>query len=524
MAEKKTFSNKVICKGGLNSNRNYLDLSDNYPGSATTLQNFEPSLFGGYRRINGYQSLVTDFPEVDPMGAEGKIFVTAIYDNGIIVARKHQGTDTYGFYEWNGALDWTEYTTGLTLSSVGIDKIRWGVFNFDGVEKIVFVDGVNNVILFDGTTWSQVDPATEPMALEAPSYVSLFRNHIFVSGDASAPHVISHSAPLDETDWTAASGAGQIVAGFDVVQIKPFRDELYVFGNTKIKKIVVDSTGAFLIQDVTSDIGCVASDSVIEVNGDIVFLSQDGFRPIAATERNGDIQLAVISKTIQQDVTELISSSTLSQVEAVLVRRKSQVRFFFSSSVVEPENTFGIIGGIRSNQGGEAWEWGRLRGIRTSSVASGYINNEEYVIHGDYNGKVYRQEQSNDFDGQAIPAIYSTPYLDLGDTEIRKTFRTMNLFIRLEGAAQITANISYDWFSDKISNPRSYLFETGSDLAIYGTAVYGTSVYAGVNVPLLKQNIEGSGMAIQVTFSSNDSLPSYSIQGIVFELTPNDRK
>jgi hypothetical protein len=47
---------KVISQGGLISNENHLDLSDNEPGAATRLINYEPSLFGGYRRIDGYVS------------------------------------------------------------------------------------------------------------------------------------------------------------------------------------------------------------------------------------------------------------------------------------------------------------------------------------------------------------------------------------------------------------------------------------------------------------------------------------
>jgi len=42
-------SYKLICSGGLNSNENHLDLSENFPGEATRLVNYEPSLFGGYR-------------------------------------------------------------------------------------------------------------------------------------------------------------------------------------------------------------------------------------------------------------------------------------------------------------------------------------------------------------------------------------------------------------------------------------------------------------------------------------------
>ena len=35
---------KLVCSGGLNSNENHLDLSDNRPGAATRLVNYEPSL------------------------------------------------------------------------------------------------------------------------------------------------------------------------------------------------------------------------------------------------------------------------------------------------------------------------------------------------------------------------------------------------------------------------------------------------------------------------------------------------
>ena len=77
-------SYKVICAGGLNSNENHLDLSESLPGSATRLLNFEPSLFGGYRRIEGYEEYSGDYPEVTLNGsAEGKVLGIAIYKNDV---------------------------------------------------------------------------------------------------------------------------------------------------------------------------------------------------------------------------------------------------------------------------------------------------------------------------------------------------------------------------------------------------------------------------------------------------------
>ena len=43
-------SYKLLCSGGLNSNETHLDLSANKSGASTRLVNFDPSLYGGYRR------------------------------------------------------------------------------------------------------------------------------------------------------------------------------------------------------------------------------------------------------------------------------------------------------------------------------------------------------------------------------------------------------------------------------------------------------------------------------------------
>ena len=46
----------VACEGGLVTASNQVDLLRS-PGAATELQNFEVSVEGGYRRINGYSKL-----------------------------------------------------------------------------------------------------------------------------------------------------------------------------------------------------------------------------------------------------------------------------------------------------------------------------------------------------------------------------------------------------------------------------------------------------------------------------------
>ena len=50
---------KLVSSGGLNSNQNHLFLAEAAPGAATRLVNYEPSLYGGYRRIEGFGLLKT---------------------------------------------------------------------------------------------------------------------------------------------------------------------------------------------------------------------------------------------------------------------------------------------------------------------------------------------------------------------------------------------------------------------------------------------------------------------------------
>lgn len=532
-------SHSIICEGGWNSNQNYLLLSQRFPGQATTLINFEPSLFGGYRKISGFTPLeATDSGYVDSAGAEGKIYTVAFYNGDIIAARKTVAPATvYKFYKYVDGAVWDDYVTGLTLTATNVDKIRWDTYNFDGTEGIAFVDGVNGMTLFNGTAWIDVGTADTGadfanaggvMALTNPKYVTLFKNHIFCSGASATPNIIAHSAPNAEYDWTVASGAGQLIAGFVVKQIKPFRDELYVFGENQIKKIVVEND-AFVLKDVTTKLGCLSPDSVVEFNGDLLFLSQDGFRTIAATDRVGDLEIAVQSKNIQQDVIDLIEDSAdLSQVTGTIIRRKSQVRFLFSDDVTSVASTVGILGGIRggheTEHTGTNWEWSKLVGIRASCTASDYIGTQEYVIHGDYNGKVYRQETGDDFDGANILCSYTTPYFDLGDVFVRKNIHKIIIFVRAEGETALTTIVKFDWGDDEVSNPESFLLETSTTGTTYGTGVYDTSTYATTPQPLLIKNVNGSGFSFSMTFTSDDAGGSYSIQAIVIEFATNGRK
>ena len=539
-------SYKLVCSGGLNSNENHLFLSEAASGAATRLVNYEPSLYGGYRRVEGFSLLDDLNVEVGEGVAEGPVLSVAIYKNEhignpyIIAARKDIGANTYKFYKYIPLSGWQAMSNSLTLATTDgvrtVKKLRHAQFDFGDGSKIIFVDGVNNATVFDGQNWYQLNSANTggtaspggDQIVNAPAIVEVFENHIFLGGDLTSRAVICHSAPADPFTFTAAAGGGQITPGFNVVQFKPFRDDLFVFGINGIKKVSPDITAGFVLDQVTANVGCVARDSVLEIGGDLIFLSPEGFRPVAGTSRIGDVEIQTLSKPIQVTLVDMIRNYDMDNLNGVVIRGKSQVRFFVDDDGTEVTDSYGIIGGLAEQNGTIGWEFGELTGIRASCCTSDYIGRTEYVIHGDYDGKVYRQEVGTSFNGEDILAVYATPYLDFGDTETRKTMRKVNTFVRAEGPVEMFLSMAYDWGDYTTSRPSTY-----SQVSAGGPVEYGgrNIDYAGANIlyggnskPIMTSDIQGSGFSTRATFVTVGQSEPYSIQGIVFEFSISGRR
>tara|TARA_R110001606_G_scaffold152563_1_gene293333 strand:- start:141 stop:1805 length:1665 start_codon:yes stop_codon:yes gene_type:complete len=546
---------KLVCSGGLNSNENHLDLSDNRPGAATRLVNYEPSLFGGYRRIEGYDEFDTDYGEVTVSGqltGTGKVLGLAIFKDDVtnttkvIAARQDAGGTNYSFYHYTANIGWRKYTLDhsvtrpMTLNGLTVDKLRHAVFNFGTGNHIVFVDGVNPAIVFNGTKWKEIksshtggyhadnNTAGGAQALNAPAVVDVFENHLFLSGHEATRAVVAHSAPNDPYLWTSAAGSGQIASGFDVLQIKPFRDDLFVFGTNSIKKINVNSSNNFALAQVTANVGCVARDSVLEIGGDLMFLAPDGFRPVAGTSRIGDVELETVSKPIQATLVDLIANEDMNTLNGVVIRSKSQIRYFIGDASKDTSDSIGILGGLTNNSGSIEWEFGELLGIRASCCESGYIGTSEFILHGDYDGKVFQQEQGTSFNGGDIVSIYATPYLDFGETEQRKTLRKINTFIRAEGPLEMLLSMTYDWGDADVSTPATYSqASTGAPTRYGGRNInYNATnvLYGGSSKPIMTSDIQGSGFAAQATFVTVGQTEPFSVQGMVFEFTAAGRR
>ena len=510
---------KVSCIGGMNTNRDVLTQGEMYPGSATQLINYEPAISGGYRRISGYAN---NYGTVTGTGSVLGVFVCEDINNGVFACRKPSAGTNY-FYRWNTSTSaWVAVTTPGTVTMVGVKKVRFVRYNWIGV-RMALVDGINPAAIYDGTTYTQITHANAP---NSPKYLAAFKNHMFLAGDPSDPFNLYISSPMAETDFNPANGAGVINIGFEIVQIKAFRDTLYIFGKNAIKSLTGTNIADFVVSEVTTNLGCVVPDSVVELGGSLIFLGPDGFRPISGTNKIGDVELETISRQIQFTITSILKEMVAGSIDpetlsSVVIRKKSQFRLFIPS-----EGTFGLLGGLREGDGGVAFEFSQLFDFPATCSSSGYIGIDEIVIHGDAAGKVHQQETGSSFNSSTILSVYQTPYYYFQDPTIRKNFYNFTTFLRSEGSSTISLGVSYDFDdSQHVFNPANYSMTTTGAAAYYNEAIYdAAAIFDGNPSPVEKVNIEGSGFSIAFKYVTNDTNASHTIQGLVLNYSMNDRR
>ena len=206
------------------------------PGAATQLQNFEPDINGGYRRINGF----TKYDSNQVGGSSATILGVHIYKNQVIAS---QGT---AVYKGSGS-GWTSIDTGRT-SAGRYDFVN---FNFNNTEKVIWCDGANRPSSYDNSSVTDLSSAPSD-----PEFVAVFKNHVFFAGMSTNPQEVVFSAPYDETDYAAANGAGSIRVDSTVKKLKVFRDRLFIFCEDSIFFVAGSSVADFQLQPVTRNIGC----------------------------------------------------------------------------------------------------------------------------------------------------------------------------------------------------------------------------------------------------------------------------
>jgi hypothetical protein len=499
-------------RGGLISNVSPLQQGINAVGSATILQNLEPSKEGGYRRINGFAKF-----SPNQVPGTGVILGVKVASPDEIIAVRNNGSVSAVYHSTGGA--WSLKATAALSGG----KCRFADYNFSGTHKIAIVDGVNMPAVFDDSV-NTVTYMTAPTELEGSEHVAIFKGTVFyANGDK-----IYFSAPFNDTDFSAANGAGVISVSHTITGLIVFREQLLIFSRNKIQRLVGSTVADFAVQPITDSIGCLDPDTIQEVGGDIMYLAPDGLRLLSATDRIGDFGLEVASDPIAADAKSFTDISV--SFSSLVLREKAQYRIFGYVGSEQAQTAKGLIATKFSSQGAGNVSWATTSGIKAYVADSKYTSSSEQAVFANEDGYVYELEVGSSFDGQPIESIYESPYMPVTDPRTRKTFYKLTTYVELEGAVTLTLGVKYDFDRERGFNvlqpTTDTITSTGTSVFFYGSpaAVYGTTPYGGILDSVYENNLVGSGKTISLRISDNSTNPSFSLDTAILEFAQNDRQ
>ena len=528
----------VACAGGLIKSANSIDLLKT-PGAARELRNFEVSIEGGYRRINGFEKFGGESATI-PSGSTGTIHGVIPYADGVIAVINNNIYFSQDGITWlqinklsaGGGDTYATFTGKAASVRTGQGQCTFAMFEAAGEDygQVMIADNsTKDIFVFrmEGTgalnTRTFFTDEIQPNGANTPvKYITAHDHHLIVAGVEGNETTVYYSVHNSPEDFSGV-GSGSITITDKIVGIKGFREDLFVFCENSIHKLInIDNSQTVAIVSVAENIGCLSGYSIQEIGGDLIFLAPDGLRTVAGTARIGDVELGTVSKQIQPLITDLANDVNNYTISSMVHRDKSQYRLFYTDTTLNANQQRGIIGTLRP----DGFQWAETRGIEVTEIGTGFneIGVEEHY-HGSTTGYVYIHDSGNTFDGAAILARYATPDYDYGDLGTLKTLHYLKVSSSAEGVVEPDVQVRFDFGSTDIPQPPE-LFDLGviNPPSLFGEAIFATNVFGGAESPLTRIPLYGSGHSNNFTFISEDTKPPYTINGLYVDFIPSGRR
>jgi len=371
---------------------------------------------------------------------------------------------------------------------------NWQFVNFN--DKLIGFQHGEQPIIYTGTSFADIT-ATGGTAPKGNCGMSFAGRLWGISEDGQ---VLQASALLDETEWNTSNGAAEFdftsvwPNGVDIcTAIKVYNGRIIVFGTNTIL-FLTDGQGSALgvdpdqlyVEDWIGSIGCIARDSVQEVEGqDLLFLSAAGIQSLSKLIQERANPIENITKNVRDYF-----------LEAVIAEDMDYVR-----SVYSPENGFYLISFPTSNktfcfdtdgklQDGSLrvtdWHFPATAMCRTEDgdLLLGHTGSPGIV--GVYNGYLDASD--------TYTFTYHSPWLDLGEdfAAYLKIIKNISAIV-FTGA---NTSLLFKWAIDFEDTFRTSVaaIEAGSGtLSEWGEMEWGEGEWSGGAIALNKINTQAYG-------------------------------
>lgn len=364
-------------------------------------------------------------------------------------------------FQTTGGVNQFIYTQGTSVYRIGSGTPIATVANGAtihfcvGNDLLVICDGVNQVQWWDGTTLTANINASLPTAVfQAIFYQNRFW---FVTNSAPNQNNAYYSAPNDITkgygDGTATGGFVQcdyndgdvivgMVSSFLTTSLNP------VIGIAKNRKfgiianLTISSATIYSFAAIDTVIGASSPAALCRVSQDIYYFNKLGLT--AARTQVGYNQLYA----------DYLSVNVSNQFNTTNIATLSNCILFYDWANYRVCIAINEVGYSYPNV---LWCydvrlqcWYKERWGNPNNITAAFIDTDGTFFHGDSNGNVYiHGPQYPDFNGNAVAAYFTLPYLDFGDQSAWKQIQLMSCSMSGGSKTPVTVTHELDFGGSK---------------------------------------------------------------------------
>jgi len=472
------------------------------PGSCLVGNNYEVDLYGGYRRIAGYERFDGQASPVDtgagnPAAIEvqramigsvpgaGSILGVWVYKGTVYAFRDNAALTACLMYKATNT-GWVLVVTPVLLPG---GKYEFTNYNFTGstaTASMYGCDGVNKAFQFDGTTLTQI---TTGMVIDAPNHITAHKKHLFLSFQGGS---IQHSSIGDPMTWTPITGAAELALGDECTGFEQQAgDALVVFTRNQTHILYGTSAIDWNLKPFSRTTGCIAGTNQ-RFGSMTYFLDDRGVTSLAATQAFGDF----IADSISQKISPIMANIKADVSASVQIRNKGQYRLFTNSGG-------GVIATFEGNKLA-GWTTVYFPNPVKCIVSGESANGSELIYFGSDNGFIYQLEKGTSFDGQPVPATLRLQFNHIKSPRLRKRYR--RTLIEHEDAtfgSAITYQSEFDNGAYTAGQGGANAVFMGSDAAYWNAAVWNEATWSSNEPSTINAATPGTAKNMGILIYSN---------------------
>ena len=383
------------------------------------------------------------------------------------------------------------------------------------------------------TEGAQSDPAL--VVDGAAPLGSVVREHIgrLWCNDKSSRDRVHFSGSFNHLQWLGLGDSGALDIGVGdgdpegIVAIFPtFKGVLFVAKRTKLYKISGSSPESFVVELVSSGIGCSSHNSVAQVDqDDMFFVSDKGIHSIAATSNFGDFNSTYISSDIQRTFNEQFSKQNLQYCWGAYLSTINSVAFTFTdTNLPQAVNTNLAVNNAVWLYNIPFKAWYRWFDVPCQSMIVAGDGDRRRFYFGTHRNHVIKSFIGNSYDTLANGVDTSIKYtVTSGQINVDgslftvKGFKRFILYYKPDGSSDVNVSVQVDNFP--LDSVNTLVFNEQPSATLLGvTFVLGQSLLGDdTRLSSYTKHIEGFGRSFRVIIEQDSINSQLDVQGFAIE-------